>query len=46
MYHQIARNKRKSVIVIVAFLAVWLLAGFVIGELGAGSVAGAKGGPY
>src|SRR5437899_1125043 len=44
MYHQIARNKRKSVIVIVAFLAVWLLAGFVIGELGAGSVAGAIGG--
>src|ERR1700682_120713 len=33
MYHQIARNKRNSVIVIVLFLLVWLLAGFVIGGL-------------
>ncbi len=37
MYHQIARNKRNSIIVIVAFLAVWLLAGLVIGELAYGS---------
>lgn len=37
MYHQIARNKRNSIIVIVAFLAVWLLAGFLIGEIGYGS---------
>lgn len=33
MYHQIASNKRKSVIIVVLFLAVWLLAGFVIGGL-------------
>ena len=33
MYHQITRNKRNSIIVIVLFLLVWLLAGFVIGGL-------------
>jgi heat shock protein HtpX len=37
MYHQISRNKRNSAIVIVLFLAVWLLAGFVIGEFSYGS---------
>jgi heat shock protein HtpX len=37
MYHQIARNKRNSLIVIVLFLAVWLLAGFVIGEFAGGT---------
>ncbi len=37
MYHQIARNKRNSVIVIIAFLAVWLLAGLIIGELAYGN---------
>jgi heat shock protein HtpX len=37
MYHQISRNKRNSVIVIVLFLVVWLLAGFVIGGLSYGS---------
>src|ERR1700704_1125002 len=36
MYHQIARNKRNSLIVVVLFIAVWLLAGFVIGEFGGG----------
>jgi len=36
MYHQIARNKRNSIIVVAAFIAVWLLAGFVIGEFGGG----------
>jgi heat shock protein HtpX len=44
MYHQIASNKRKSVIVIIAFLAVWLLAGLIIGELAygnGGAIAGA-----
>jgi heat shock protein HtpX len=44
MYHQIARNKRNSMIVVVLFLAVWLLAGFVIGEFGGGlstAIAGA-----
>jgi heat shock protein HtpX len=34
MYHQISRNKRNSLIVVVLFIAVWLLAGFVIGEFG------------
>ena len=33
MYHQIAHNKRVSVIVIAAFVAVWIVAGFVIGGL-------------
>jgi heat shock protein HtpX len=37
MYHQIAQNKRNSIIVIVLFLLVWLLAGFVIGELSYGT---------
>jgi heat shock protein HtpX len=37
MYHQIARNKRNSVIVIIGFLAVWLIAGLIIGELAYGS---------
>jgi len=37
MYHQIARNKRNSVIVIIAFLAVWLIAGLIVGELAYGS---------
>jgi heat shock protein HtpX len=36
MYHQIARNKRNSIIVVTLFLAVWLLAGFVIGEFAGG----------
>jgi heat shock protein HtpX len=37
MYHQITRNKRSSVIVIVGFLAVWLLAGVIVGSIGYGS---------
>jgi heat shock protein HtpX len=37
MYHQIARNKRNSAIVIAAFLLVWLLAGYLIGEIAYGS---------
>jgi len=36
MYHQIARNKRNSVIVIVGFLAVWLAAGLIIGLIASG----------
>src|ERR1700692_2289405 len=36
MYHQIAHNKRNSIILIALFLLVWLLAGFVIGEFGGG----------
>ncbi len=43
MYHQIARNKRNSVIVIALFLLVWLLAGFVIGGLTYGSSGGVLG---
>ena len=41
MYHQITSNKRKSVIVVVLFLAVWLLAGLVIGEIGTATTSGA-----
>jgi len=37
MYHQIARNKRNSIIVIVLFLVTWLLAGLLIGELSYGA---------
>jgi heat shock protein HtpX len=40
MYHQISRNKRNSVIVIAGFLAVWLLAGFVIGGIAYGDTSG------
>ena len=43
MYHQIARNKRNSIIVIVLFLVVWLLAGFVIGGIAYGSSGGVVG---
>jgi heat shock protein HtpX len=43
MYHQIARNKRNSVIVIGLFLVVWLLAGYVIGALTYGSSGGVLG---
>src|SRR4029077_17675871 len=41
MYHQISRNKRNSLIVIVGFLAVWLLAGFVIGGIAYADTSGA-----
>ena len=41
MYHQIARNKRNSIIVITLFLLVWLLAGYVIGIFSTGSQGGA-----
>jgi heat shock protein HtpX len=44
MYHQIARNKRNSVIVVIGFLAVWLLAGIVVGGIAygnSGAIAGA-----
>src|SRR5487761_285979 len=44
MYHQIARNKRNSLIVVVLFILFWLLAGFVIGEFGGGGVTSAVGG--
>src|SRR6266700_6816661 len=38
MYHQIARNKRNSIVVVTLFLLVWLLAGFVIGEFAGGNL--------
>lgn len=37
MYHQIAHNKRNSIILVALFLVVWVLAGFVIGEFGGGT---------
>ena len=43
MYHQIADNKRNSIILVVLFLVVWLLAGFVIGEFGGGTSAAIAG---
>jgi heat shock protein HtpX len=43
MYHQIARNKRNSIIVITLFLVVWLLAGFVIGGISYGTSGGVLG---
>jgi heat shock protein HtpX len=36
MYHQIARNKRNSVIVIAGFLIVWLAAGAILGLIAYG----------
>ncbi|HEY6114500.1 MAG TPA: M48 family metallopeptidase [Candidatus Dormibacteraeota bacterium] len=44
MYHQISRNKRNSVIVIVGFLLVWLVVGLIVGWLAdgnGGAIAGA-----
>src|SRR6202521_5277173 len=37
MYHQIAHNKRTSIILVALFLIVWLLAGFVIGLFAGGT---------
>jgi heat shock protein HtpX len=39
MYHQIARNKRKSVFVIVGFFVIWAAIGYLIGFI-AGGVGG------
>ena len=36
MYHQISRNKRNSIIVIVGFLLVWLAVGAIIGLIAMG----------
>jgi heat shock protein HtpX len=44
MYHQIARNKRNSVIVIGGFLLVWLAVGAIVGLIaygGSGAIVGA-----
>jgi len=43
VYHQIARNKRNSIFVIVGFLFVWLAAGLIIGAIASGQ-SGAVGG--
>ena len=43
MYHQISRNKRNSIFVIVGFLVVWLAAGLIIGAIASGQ-SGAIGG--
>src|SRR3977135_1071033 len=43
MYHQIATNKRNSIIVITLFLVVWLLAGFAIGAISYGTSGGVLG---
>jgi heat shock protein HtpX len=43
MYHQISRNKRNSIFVIVGFLLVWLAAGLIIGAIASGQ-SGAIGG--
>ena len=44
MYHQISRNKRNSVFVIVGFLAVWIAAGLLIGVIANGEVGAVTGG--
>jgi heat shock protein HtpX len=43
VYHQISRNKRNSIFVIVGFLVVWLAAGLIIGAIASGQ-SGAVGG--
>ncbi len=43
MYHQIARNKRKSVIVVVAFFIIWAAIGYVIGYIASGVSGGISG---
>src|ERR1700693_1076553 len=43
MYHQIARNKRKSVIVIAAFFIIWAAIGYVIGYIASGVTGGISG---
>src|SRR6202050_1724112 len=43
MYHQIARNKRKSVIVVAAFFIIWAAIGYVIGYIASGVSGGISG---
>jgi heat shock protein HtpX len=43
MLHQIARNKRKSVIVIVSFFLIWAAIGYVIGFIASGVSGGISG---
>src|SRR3981081_4192587 len=44
MYHQIAHNKRMSVVVVGAFFLVWILVGLVVGGLFGRGWVGAIGG--
>ena len=43
MYHQITRNKRKSIVIVALFLLVWLAAGFIIGVIAGGTSYGIVG---
>jgi heat shock protein HtpX len=43
MYHQIARNKRKSVFVIVGFFIIWAAIGYLIGFIASGVSGGIAG---
>jgi heat shock protein HtpX len=43
MYHQIARNKRKSVIVITVFFVFWMAVGYGVGYLASGPSGGVSG---
>src|SRR6202790_312884 len=43
MYHQIARNKRKSVIVVSAFFIIWAAIGYLIGYIASGVSGGISG---
>ena len=43
MYHQIASNKRKSVIVVAAFFIIWAAIGYVIGFIASGVSGGISG---
>ncbi len=43
MYHQIARNKRKTVVVITAFFLVWIAIGYGIGWIASGVSGGISG---
>src|ERR1700730_3012411 len=43
MYHQIARNKRKSVVVVTAFFIIWAAIGYVIGYIASGVSGGLSG---
>ncbi len=43
MYHQIARNKRKSVFVIAGFFIIWAAIGYLIGFIAGGVGGGVAG---
>jgi hypothetical protein len=43
MYHQIALNRRKSVLIVGAFILVWLGLGYLVGFVGGGTAGGLSG---